>query len=60
MKKYDFHPLWVYVLFGLTGALSETLSFGPASLLNAGLYIRIPNKAAGCTISEVIPCRVDP
>jgi len=41
LKRYDFHPLWVYVLFGMTGMFGETLASGPNALINAGLWINV-------------------
>lgn len=41
LRKYQFHHLWVYVLFGITGTLAETLSFGPANLINIGFWLNI-------------------
>ncbi len=41
LRRFDFHPLWVHVLFGTTGTLSEVLSFGPASLMNFGLWVNV-------------------
>ncbi len=37
--RYDFSPFSVFLLFGLTGTLAETLSFGPGNLLQAGFWI---------------------
>lgn len=41
LDKYDFHHLWVYVLFGITGTLAETLAFGVGNLINIGFWINI-------------------
>jgi hypothetical protein len=49
LKKYDFHPNWVLILFGLSGLLSE-ISFGGIQQVNAigmwmmtyGLMIYLP------------------
>jgi len=41
LRKYKFHHLWVYVLFGITGTLAETLSFGPSNLINIGFWLNI-------------------
>lgn len=41
LKKYDFSYLWVYVLFGITGTLSETLSFGMSNLVAIGFWMNI-------------------
>ena len=41
IKKYKFNYLWVYLLFGITGTLSETLSFGVGSLIAIGFWINI-------------------
>jgi len=37
--RYDFSVFSVFLLFGLTGTLAETLSFGPGNLLQAGFWI---------------------
>jgi len=37
--RYTFSPFSVFLLFGLTGTLAETLSFGPGNLLQAGFWI---------------------
>ena len=39
LGRYDFRPSTVFLLFGLTGALSETISFGLQSLSNVGLWV---------------------
>jgi len=41
LQRYDFHHLWVYLLFGITGTLAETLSFGPSNLLSIGFWLNI-------------------
>ena len=33
LEKYRFHPNWVLLLYGLTGTISETMSFGPQNML---------------------------
>ncbi len=37
--RYDFSPFSVFLQFGLTGTLAETMSFGPGNLLQAGFWI---------------------
>jgi hypothetical protein len=37
----NFSPFSVMVLFGITGLLSESLSFGPQNFLNAGFWILV-------------------
>lgn len=37
--RYDFSAFSVFLLFGLTGTLAETISFGPGNLLQAGFWI---------------------
>jgi hypothetical protein len=41
LSKYRIHHLWVFVLFGFTGTLSETLAFGPQNLINVGFWTLI-------------------
>jgi hypothetical protein len=38
LKRYDFTPAEVFLLFGLNGTLAETLSFGPQNLLGVGMW----------------------
>ena len=33
LKKYNFHPVWVYVLFGLTGSVAEIFTFGQTPII---------------------------
>ena len=33
LKKYNFHPVWVYLLFGLTGSVAEIFTFGQAPII---------------------------
>lgn len=33
LKRYNFHPVWVYVLFGLTGSVAEILTFGQTPII---------------------------
>ncbi len=39
LRWWRFSPFAVFLLFGLTGTLAETLAFGPQSLANFGLWI---------------------
>ena len=39
LRRYDFSAAAVFLLFGLTGTLAETISFGLQSLLNVGLWV---------------------
>ncbi len=39
LGRYDFKPLQVMLLFGLTGTLAETLSFGLQNLLQVGMWV---------------------
>lgn len=39
LRWWRFAPGAVFVLFGITGTLAETLSFGPQNLINAGFWI---------------------
>jgi hypothetical protein len=41
LGHYDFRPATVMLLFGITGLLAETVSFGPQNLLNAGFWILV-------------------
>lgn len=41
LRKYSFHPLAVYVLFGITGTISEALAFGVGSLFNGLMWISV-------------------
>ncbi len=38
LSRYDFKPLQVTLLFGLTGTLAETLSFGLQNLIQVGMW----------------------
>jgi len=38
LGRYDFRPLEVMLLFGLTGTLAETTTFGPANLAGVGMW----------------------
>ena len=39
LRLWRFSPFAVFLLFGLTGTLAETIAFGPQSLANFGLWI---------------------
>ena len=39
LRLWRFTPFAVFVLFGITGTLAETVAFGPQSLANFGLWI---------------------
>ncbi len=39
LRRWRFSSFAVFVLFGLTGTLAETVTFGPQSLANFGLWI---------------------
>jgi hypothetical protein len=39
LGRYDFKPLQVTLLFGLTGTLAETLSFGLQNLIQVGMWV---------------------
>ncbi len=39
LRFWRFSPFAVFVLFGITGLLAETLSFGPQNLGNGGMWI---------------------
>jgi hypothetical protein len=54
LRRYDFHPLWVHVLFGITGTLSEVLSFGPAGLMNFGLWVNVYGLMVHVPASRVV------
>jgi hypothetical protein len=41
LGRYRFHPATVFLLFGVTGLLAETLSFGLANPLLAGFWIYV-------------------
>lgn len=41
LKRYAFHPNTVFVLFGLTGTLSESLTFGLQNLIVVGFWIYV-------------------
>ncbi len=41
LGRYRFHPATVFLLFGITGLLAETLSFGLANPLLAGFWIYV-------------------
>jgi hypothetical protein len=41
LRKYRFHYLWVYLLFGINGTLAETLTFGAQNLINIGFWINV-------------------
>lgn len=41
LKRYAFRPAEVMLLFGLSGALAETISFGPFNLINAGMWVYV-------------------
>lgn len=38
LARWDFSPAAVFLLFGLSGTLAESISFGAQSLLNLGLW----------------------
>jgi hypothetical protein len=39
LSRYDFRPAEVFLLYGLSGTLAETLTFGPQNLAMAGFWI---------------------
>ncbi len=39
LKRYDFSPFWVFLLFGLNGLLAETISFGAQNLSQFAMWI---------------------
>lgn len=39
LGRYDFKPLQVTLLFGLTGTLAESLTFGPQHLTEVGMWV---------------------
>ncbi len=39
LKRYDFSPFWVFLLFGLNGLLAETISFGTQNLVQFSMWI---------------------
>ena len=39
LKRYDFSPFWVFLLFGLNGLLAESLTFGWQNLSQFALWI---------------------
>jgi len=39
LSRYDFQPAEVFLLFGLTGTLAETGTFGPQNLAMAGFWV---------------------
>ena len=41
LDRYRFNPLWVYVLFGFTGTLPESSSFGWDNLINIGFWTNV-------------------
>jgi hypothetical protein len=41
LSRWRFSPFAVFVLFGITGTLAETLTFGPQNLGNAGFWILV-------------------
>jgi hypothetical protein len=41
LRKYRFHYLWVYLLFGINGTLAESLSFGLENLINIGFWTNV-------------------
>ncbi|MBN1565254.1 MAG: hypothetical protein JXA10_15520 [Anaerolineae bacterium] len=41
LARYDFRPAEVMLLYGLTGTLAETISFGPLNLVNVGMWVYV-------------------
>lgn len=41
LKKYKFNPLWVYIIFGVTGTISESLAFGMQNMFLVGFWMNI-------------------
>lgn len=39
LARWDFAPFSVFLLFGLTGLLCESVAFGPQNLLSAGFWV---------------------
>lgn len=39
LSRYDFRPIEVLLLFGLTGTLAETITFGPQNLIQVGMWV---------------------
>lgn len=39
LQRYAFTPGWVYILFGLTGVLAETMAFGPQNIAMTGFWV---------------------
>jgi hypothetical protein len=38
LSRYDFRPVEIMLLFGLTGTLAETLTFGPQHIAEVGMW----------------------
>jgi hypothetical protein len=41
LGRYDFRPLEVMLLFGLTGTLAETITYGPSNLAGIGMWVYV-------------------
>lgn len=41
LRRWAFSPFATAFLFGITGTLCETISFGPQNLLNAGMWVLV-------------------
>ncbi len=55
LSRYDFRPIEVLLLFGLTGTLAETITFGPQNLIQVGMWVFVYGLMAylpACTVPE--------
>ncbi len=56
LSRYDFRPAEVLLLFGLTGTLAETITFGPQNLIQVGMWVWVYGLMIylpACTVPEV-------
>jgi len=55
LSRYDFRPVEVLLLYGFTGTLAETITFGPQNLLQVGSWVFVYGLMAylpACTVPE--------
>jgi len=60
LGRWDFKPLEVMLLFGLTGTLAETFTFGPANLPGVGMWTWVYGLMVylpACTVPPDRPAR---
>jgi hypothetical protein len=64
LKRYDFSPFWVFLIFGINGLFAETLSFGLQNLNQFAMWIFVYGLMVylpACTVPDgrdVLPPKI--